>query len=957
MTTQTRALGLIFSLCTVASRIGGAPRIAADWGGDEPAFPPGSLYWHTDRYKTCPVIFRTILRVGERPIASAGFQARVTEFAHVYVNGRQVAAAKGTACRAEFAEHLRPGQNVLAISTGDDGFALMGSIGYEGGEEESLPTSAGAWRAMKFPPLTMLELEPSMGPDFDASGWFRCKEIEREGIRMTAQEIRSMCADLIAERLSRRDGESRWRLKMLAEKGIAIADDEARGWGGRGRLPRWILDLAGPLGAPDSPASGSETDRAEALCRHVLLCDEAVNLENLSRGLAELGAPADGADACRAGADKMRSALAPSEAALRRRDYRNALSCIDAARTASDDARRGRLLNRLNECLDNKFSWFDTTEILDSDPARWGIRVESQATVYSSPLSPASLVTVEDDEVVLAGWDAQSPLRVYDRDNPRAAGPVCLWAFLGGGGVVLRPEEDGTVYDAPRHGKPSENWVLLVHDMTRGGHLPIQIVFLNAPARIAFEGEADKGARAVRIAFGRRGAQFFILRPFQEWRGFLAMAQDLTQYPGKDKAGAPARAPLDMKRAARHLTAIRLWSRAVLDYPIAFSEAVVPDPADKWSLLVADIYNYQRFADEWSTDPRRMAPLPPLATYGLMTNYPGLACLGKAERIGSRGIWGDLVAVMDRDIIAYRVPLHRIKRFGGFTSYCFGGTDIGGPGSEKEIETIRRTGANSFRPQHNQTGAPAMRTAAWCREQGIQNVFNADEKWVPDIVEHYRILAGACRDFPPDAIAYDLLNEPETRDPIAYGVLLKKITAAIREVDKTHLIYAEAMPAWGPGAKPFPRGAFETLPPTGDGRTVYSFHDYEFRLGRVESAGPREDSGGSARWPNERHDIRDLLARWIPAFRYSIDQRAPIHLGEFGGYEQVRGQDIYEDACALTMMMDHFRIFDQFGWHWHYYSNRGTIRVREDGSIEESYIQKAARRYFRRGTFNAHWPE
>jgi hypothetical protein len=54
------------------------------------------------------------------------------------------------------------------------------------------------------------------------------------------------------------------------------------------------------------------------------------------------------------------------------------------------------------------------------------------------------------------------------------------------------------------------------------------------------------------------------------------------------------------------------------------------------------------------------------------------------------------------------------------------------------------------------------------------------------------------------------------------------------------------------------------------------------------------------------------------------------------------------------MMMDYLRIFDQFGWHWHYYSNRGTTRVRKDGSLQESYIQKATRRYFAGGTFNVH---
>jgi hypothetical protein len=351
------------------------------------------------------------------------------------------------------------------------------------------------------------------------------------------------------------------------------------------------------------------------------------------------------------------------------------------------------------------------------------------------------------------------------------------------------------------------------------------------------------------------------------------------------------------------------------------------------------VYNYLELEDEWDTEPMRIAPLPPLATYGLMMDYPGLQVLSETKQLGSRGIWGDDIAAAGQDHIVYRVPLDPITRFGGFTSYCFGPTDIGSPGNIKEYETVKRTGSNSYRPQHNQTGERAMRTLEWCREQGLQNVFNTDEKWVPDVVEHFRTLARQCKDYPPDAVAYDLLNEPESRDPRPYNALIRKVTAAIREIDKTHLIYVEVIPPWGPGAKPYPRGAFESLECTGDPLTCYSFHDYEYRL--------------PPRWPNEEHDIRSIVTRWIPAFRFAIHHRCPIHLGEFGGFEQTK-QSVYDNPCAITLMMDYLRIFDQFGWHWHYYANRGVVRMRRDGSLQESYVQEACRRYFARGTFNAH---
>lgn len=607
-------------------------------------------------------------------------------------------------------------------------------------------------------------------------------------------------------------------------------------------------------------------------------------------------------------------------------EYVRALTRISKGENAIAKARTVRAINELCWCLDNKFGWFDTNVLLDNNIADWGLNIESSAKLFASPLSPAALITLNEKELVIQGWEEQEPLRVYN--EPAKLGPVCLWAVFNDKVKNLKPDENGTVYDYNRDGKLGENWVLLVNELDAGGHLPVQLVFLKEPVRISFEA-GEKGTKKVTVIFDESGVQLFILRPFKEWRGLLRQARVMKKVP------------LEEPETQQYIKHCRFWSRALLNYPVTFSEVFLPDTENELAIRVADVYNYWEFKDQWDTEPIKIAPLPPLATYGLMMNYPGLEVISENQVLGSRGIWGDHIASLGQNYIVYRVPLDPIKRFGGFTSYCFGPTDIGEPGSLTEIKNIKRTGANSFRPQHNQTGERAMKTLKWCWGNGIQNVFNTDEKWIPDIVEHYRKLAEQCKDYPPDALAYDLINEPETREPRAYNALIKKITAAIREIDKKHLIYVEAMPPWGPGAKPFPKGAFETLQTTGDRRTVYSFHDYEYRL--------------PPRWPNEEHDIRDILKRWIPAFRFSIDHRCPIHLGEFGGFEQTE-QNVYQNKCTITLIMDYFKIFDQFGWHWHYYSNRGTVRVREDGSLQESYVQEAYRLYFDNNTFNIHHP-
>lgn len=70
------------------------PWLVPDWAGREPAFPPGSLYWRTGQYPNCPVLFRTVITVRDEPVALAGLQVKASSFAHVFLNGRQIAAVE-----------------------------------------------------------------------------------------------------------------------------------------------------------------------------------------------------------------------------------------------------------------------------------------------------------------------------------------------------------------------------------------------------------------------------------------------------------------------------------------------------------------------------------------------------------------------------------------------------------------------------------------------------------------------------------------------------------------------------------------------------------------------------------------------------------------------------------------------------------------------------------------------
>lgn len=940
-------IALVLSWTTAACLAG--PWMAADWGDAEPQFPPGSLNNRANAFPTCPVVYRLVLDAGDQPAAWAALSARAGGHAFVYLNGRRVYAhgsldEQGQAFSAELTPYLKPGKNALVVSAPAAGFSLDGGIGYANGTVRRFGSGEAGWRVQKFAPLTMLELEPFLLADYDDSAWFAVKAVKAgASVEVEPADLAKLAADLRAERLTKLDADAAWRLELIRTKGYVLVDDEVYGWGGPERLPQWVRDAAVvPVGG--DATAGTAHARAEALSRWVWLNDEAANLANLAAGYAALGA-ADLAGACREAGEPMAVHLLQARLNLDAGEFDPALAALAEAQAVSEALRQGKLLNGFCRVVDNKFGWFDNTRLLEGEPRHYGLKVSSPGEQRYSPLSPGQLVSVQGRQFTLSGYGSLPILRKYranNRDQSDFTGPTGLWAVIDGKVAVLRPGEDGVAYDKAVHGKLDENWLLLLTDMTRGGNLPVELVLLAEPEKITFRGGGAKGPDAVQIDFADDGARLFVLSPFKGWSGFLATARGFNR-----NEYLPA-------ISDQLLAVCRVWSRALLHWPVTFSEAFVYEPENR-SLRVADTYDYEQFTDPWGTPPLKLAPLPAMASYGLLTGYPGLEVLSEAKAVGSRGVWGDEVAAEDTDTIVYRIPVSPIKRFGGFTSFCFGGTDIGGPGSKTEIEAVRRTGANSYRPQHNETGERAMRTAQWCADLGMQNMFNTDEKHVSDIVGHFRTLAEKCKDFAPDLIAYDLLNEPETRQPRDYGAIIKKIVQAIREVDTTHLIYVETVPPWAPGARPFPQGAWENLEPVDDDLLVYSFHDYAHRLGRIE--GRREaEAQDNVPWPNQHADMRDLLDRWIPAFRYGIQHRAPIHLGEWGAFEQVRTQNVYENPGIHAMTMDFLNVFDAFGWHWHYYSNRGTVRSGADGALRESYVQKAHRRYFDRGTFNAFYP-
>ena len=173
--------------------------------------------------------------------------------------------------------------------------------------------------------------------------------------------------------------------------------------------------------------------------------------------------------------------------------------------------------------------------------------------------------------------------------------------------------------------------------------------------------------------------------------------------------------------------------------------------------------------------------------------------------------------------------------------------------TERDIDFLRKAGFNSVRiPFHYKLCLPGGdgfdlldRVIAWCRHAGLwvildmhcapggQTGTNIDDSWsypwlfesVPDqdlTIEVWKRIAAHYRD-EPIVLGYDLLNEPIPHFPKLQQYnsrlepLYKRIAAAIREVDRNHVIILGGA-QWDTN--------FKVFGPPFDRNLMYTFHKY-----------------------------------------------------------------------------------------------------------------------------------
>lgn len=537
-------------------------------------------------------------------------------------------------------------------------------------------------------------------------------------------------------------------------------------------------------------------------------------------------------------------------------------------------------------------------------------------------------------------------------------GPRLEVHHAGKGELLLPGGSAKTTYSAAADGRLQANWVLLwlTPRDKAAAERPILLVFRDSPMSISCA----------------EGLTTILLPRPPEMRpgtgrppGLLAVRPWTRAVPRKDDPDVLAKAAF--------------WSRAALAVPVNYMSVTrVLRKGEPWENASIDrvpagpvleqtvFYDYLQTKDQWGTKPLRIAPLPALCSLAMDAKFRGLR-IDDAEKVRvlqDGGLAAPYRGVADTDRVSYSYPIEPWPRLVGFTSWMFAGSDTGVPGNDREMEIIAATGANSYRPQNNfcQERSPHYKEdprtriqimADFCRAVGVNFMNNIDQTlganrqevradydgWVKRrLLPHYDKLVPQLKDRPFWEVAYDLINEPFDHQAAAYNRVTKELTARIRKLDRRHLCYIEPCQAWGAIQQ------LRLVEPTGDELTMYSFHDYNFRMQKSED-----------RWPTLDRDITSICRMWWPAFEFAIRHGVGMHCGEYGGFHAPTDDLL----CQKTLLNDFLRIFDQFGMHHHYYTGRGIYQRQLDGSLRPSNVVRAFREYSKRQDLNFYykrWP-
>ena len=535
---------------------------------------------------------------------------------------------------------------------------------------------------------------------------------------------------------------------------------------------------------------------------------------------------------------------------------------------------------------------------------------EVTQVVYSSALSPGAVVATTGKAIRLHGW-AQ---RGYAQPG--------LAAWHTAGDVQLQAVRAGLKIDP---GALDENWLLLWSGRAGADRpRPLLVVFEKRPAAVQWTGDGPDPA-GLELRFDGPGARIAVIRPFDR--------------------------PIDGKLMDAHLVTCRLWSRALLRYPVGYAEQAAFDGA---TCRVRMDYEYLALNDDWQTQPLPLAPVPMLFSYALEHRWPGAAADGEIADLGCRargGYYPQMDCGTYRAAVGATHVTYRFDRREPERHLC----GVGTLGEERRIGKemfvhLHQWGFNSSRPQmpfqarewdlfdSYARGGPAPGAKvkltgagvgflddmiAWHRERDMTCLLNwfwdfgrggYDEARGRQIEQLWEALAERYKDQPKWALAYSILNEPAGLPWEVYNPFAKRVTAAIRKHDKVHMISIEAGGGW---AQP---EDLDMIEPTGDENTVYQVHFY----------GPhKEEFPDNPLYPryNRSEDRWRSYEGWeermLSPVRFAIRSGREVLHGEFGI------SHLSAAGAAEGWLEDVLSIHQKYRmhWNWWHYNGSGTYRT------------------------------
>jgi len=513
--------------------------------------------------------------------------------------------------------------------------------------------------------------------------------------------------------------------------------------------------------------------------------------------------------------------------------------------------------------------------------------------IYSSALSPGVVAATSGRTLCLLGWQA----RGY-------AGPRQL-TYAKTDGQLAALTVGGTP-EAVNGSALGENWLLLegAQPGPRAAR-PLLVVFQHRPEKIALSDDGF-GGTALCLSMSRPGERVLLVRPFEA---------------GAVAAGRP-----------EQIDRCRLWSAALLRYPIGYLERI-EFQGDRCNVQMA--YEYAEFPDDWQTAALRLAPLPMLVSYAMEHRWPQVKVEGRLLDLGCRAAsgyypqmdCGTYRALLDAGKICYRFDRMEPKvRYVG----------VGTMGEEQRIggaffDHLRQWGCNSWRPQIGLPPAAAygdpkemarfdfmLDAAQRHRMTCFLNWFTSQE--VPadrrqDFIDRWAAAARRCKDLPAGLIFYDFINEPAGVRWDEYNRLMKDVAAAVRAIDKVHGLSVESAGGW---AQP---EDFDMLEPVGDEKTIYQFHTYgphTFDVHREDLWYPRYAV------VRERFEsYENFEERMLAVVRFQIRHKAEVMHGEFG--VSFLGPDDAPRRWLESVLAIHEKY--RIHWNWWNYSGRDIHRT------------------------------